>query len=139
MNRRYVLDLRPGNSFVEYMVGQGYDVYLLDWGSPGPEDKELRFDDYVLDYMPARHPQGEDGLRLRRSSASSAGASARSSPPSTPRCAPTTASENLILLTAPLDFTDKEAIGFLRQVRRRRYFDVDRRADGRLRQHAGRD
>ena len=35
MNRPSILDLRPGHSFVEYMVGQGYDVYLLDWGVPG--------------------------------------------------------------------------------------------------------
>ena len=52
MNRPYVLDLRPGNSFVEYMVGKGYDVYLLDWGSPGPEDAGLTFDDYALEYLP---------------------------------------------------------------------------------------
>src|SRR5215471_14876670 len=32
MNKPYILDLRPGNSFIEYMVQQGYDVYLLDWG-----------------------------------------------------------------------------------------------------------
>src|SRR5579859_1450366 len=51
MNRPTILDLRPGNSFVEYMVRQGFDVYLLDWGVPGPEDKNLKFDDYVLDYL----------------------------------------------------------------------------------------
>src|SRR5262252_6707273 len=52
MNRPYILDLRPGHSFVEFMVSQGYDLYLLDWGIPGPEDQNLKFDDYVLDYMP---------------------------------------------------------------------------------------
>src|SRR5438270_13101486 len=52
MNKLYILDLRPGNSFIEYMVKQGYDVYLLDWGAPGPEDKDLKFDEYVLDYLP---------------------------------------------------------------------------------------
>ena len=41
MNRPHVLDLRPGHSFVEYMRDRGYDIYLLDWGIPGPEDKEL--------------------------------------------------------------------------------------------------
>src|SRR5579864_6324755 len=51
MNRPTILDLRPGHSFIEYMVGRGYDVYLLDWGVPGLEDKDLKFDDYVLDYM----------------------------------------------------------------------------------------
>jgi polyhydroxyalkanoate synthase len=38
MNRPHVLDLRPGHSFVQYMIGRGYDVYLLDWGAPGLED-----------------------------------------------------------------------------------------------------
>src|SRR5512135_2645744 len=52
MNRPSILDLRKGNSFVEYMVNHGYDVYLIDWGAPGPEDKNLQFDDYVLDYLP---------------------------------------------------------------------------------------
>src|ERR1039457_4126907 len=40
MNRPTILDLRPGHSFVEYMVGRGYDVFLLDWGVPGAEDKD---------------------------------------------------------------------------------------------------
>ena len=48
MNRPSILDLRPGHSFVEYMVGHGYDVYLLDWGVPGLEDKDLKFDDIRL-------------------------------------------------------------------------------------------
>src|SRR5450432_3556964 len=43
MNRPYILDLRPGHSFVEFMLQQGYDIYLLDWGTPGPEDKDLNF------------------------------------------------------------------------------------------------
>jgi poly[(R)-3-hydroxyalkanoate] polymerase subunit PhaC len=51
MNKPYILDLRPGHSFIEYMVKQGFDIYLLDWGAPGPEDKGLKFDDYVLDYL----------------------------------------------------------------------------------------
>ena len=51
MNRPYILDLRPGHSFVEFMVSQGYDVYLLDWGAPGFEDRHMKFDDYTLEYM----------------------------------------------------------------------------------------
>ncbi len=50
--RPYILDLVPGNSFVEYLVREGFDVYLLDWGVPGNEDKHLSFENYVLDYMP---------------------------------------------------------------------------------------
>ena len=50
--RPYILDLVPGNSFVEYLLGEGFDVYLLDWGNAGPEDKHLSFEDWILDYMP---------------------------------------------------------------------------------------
>jgi polyhydroxyalkanoate synthase len=48
----YILDLVPGNSCVEHLLAEGYDVYLLDWGIPGPEDKSLSFENYVLDYLP---------------------------------------------------------------------------------------
>jgi polyhydroxyalkanoate synthase len=51
INRSYVLDLLPGNSLVEYLVNQGFDVYLLDWGTPGEEDRRLNFEHYVLDYI----------------------------------------------------------------------------------------
>jgi polyhydroxyalkanoate synthase subunit PhaC len=52
VNRSYILDLMPGNSFVEYLLGEGFDVYMLDWGIPGKEDKDLSFENYILDYMP---------------------------------------------------------------------------------------
>ena len=49
--RPYVLDLVPGNSLVGYLVGEGFDVYLLDWGVPDGQDSDLSFEDYVLDHM----------------------------------------------------------------------------------------
>jgi poly[(R)-3-hydroxyalkanoate] polymerase subunit PhaC len=42
----------PGNSFVEYLLEEGFDVYMLDWGIPDEEDKNLSFESYVLDYLP---------------------------------------------------------------------------------------
>jgi polyhydroxyalkanoate synthase len=50
--RPYILDLIPGNSLVEHLLGEGFDVYLLDWGIPGDEDRDLSFEHYVLDYLP---------------------------------------------------------------------------------------
>ena len=47
----YVLDLVPGNSLVEYLVDEGFDVYMLDFGTPGAEDAGLSLEDFVLDYM----------------------------------------------------------------------------------------
>jgi polyhydroxyalkanoate synthase subunit PhaC len=52
INRPYVLDLLPGNSFIEYLTDQGFDVYLLDWGIPGDEDKDIDFEHLILDYLP---------------------------------------------------------------------------------------
>jgi polyhydroxyalkanoate synthase len=51
INKPFIFDLCPGRSFIEYMVEQGFDMYLLDWGAPGPEDRNTSFDDYVTDYL----------------------------------------------------------------------------------------
>ena len=51
INRPDIFDLRPGNSFVEYLIGEGFDVYLLDWGVPGEEDDDLGLADYVCDQL----------------------------------------------------------------------------------------
>ena len=52
VSKPWILDLTPGQSFIEYMVRQGFDVFMVDWGIPRPEDKRLKFEDYVLDFMP---------------------------------------------------------------------------------------
>ncbi|HWB76399.1 MAG TPA: alpha/beta fold hydrolase [Nannocystaceae bacterium] len=51
INRHYVLDLMPGKSFAEHMVARGHDVYVIDWGTPGPEDRFLSFDDICDGYL----------------------------------------------------------------------------------------
>src|SRR3712207_8190483 len=66
INRPYVLDLLPGNSFIEYLVGEGFDVYLLDWGIPGDEDKDMDFDNYILDYLPRRSEEHTSELQSRQ-------------------------------------------------------------------------
>ncbi len=52
VSKPYILDLAPGQSMVEYLVKQGFDVYMIDWGVPRPEDKHLKLEDYVLDFLP---------------------------------------------------------------------------------------
>ena len=39
----YLLYLLPGNGFVEYLVGEGFSVYLLGWDVPESEDSGLSF------------------------------------------------------------------------------------------------
>lgn len=51
INRPYILDMEAGNSFVEYLLKEGYDVYMVDWGEAGPEDSKNGFPEYILDYL----------------------------------------------------------------------------------------
>ncbi len=52
-NRSYVLDIAPGNSLIEFLVKRGYDVFVIDWAPPRPEEKSLRLEDYTLDFIPS--------------------------------------------------------------------------------------
>ena len=62
-NRGYILDMVPGQSFIEFLLKRGYDVYMLDWNAPKPEEKSLRMEDYVLDFIPdcVRRVQQDSG------------------------------------------------------------------------------
>jgi polyhydroxyalkanoate synthase len=51
INRPEIFDLRPGHSFVEFLLGEGFDVFLVDWGVPGEEDADLGIADYVCDEL----------------------------------------------------------------------------------------
>jgi poly[(R)-3-hydroxyalkanoate] polymerase subunit PhaC len=51
INRPDIFDLRPGASLVEYLLGEGFDVFLVDWGVPGEEDADTGIDDYVCDEL----------------------------------------------------------------------------------------
>lgn len=51
INRHYVLDLLPGRSFVEFLVERGHDVFVIDWGTPGDEDRFLTFDTFCDRYI----------------------------------------------------------------------------------------
>jgi len=51
INRHYVLDLMPGKSLVEYLLAAGHDVFIIDWGTPGDEDRYLDFDEIVDRYL----------------------------------------------------------------------------------------
>ena len=107
INRPYILDLMPGNSLVEYLVGQGFAVYLLDWGIPGDEDQHLSFDDYVLDYLPAavrkvlRHAGATDFTLFGYCMGGTMSAMYAALFPDLPL-------RNLVLLTTPIDFAPEK-------------------------------
>ena len=133
-NRGYILDMVPGQSFIEFLLNRGYDVYMLDWTAPKPEEKSLRMEDYVLDFIPdcIRRVQQDSGetdvtvigycfggvLSLLYGS-----------------IFPDGPMKNLICFTTPIDFREMKLFANFSD---RRYFDVDRSGRQR-RQYAARD
>ncbi len=52
VNQPYILDLVPGQSMVEFLLKQGFDVYMIEWGRPRKEHQHLTLEDHVLDRLP---------------------------------------------------------------------------------------
>ncbi len=48
INKFYVLDLRPKNSFIRWAVGQGHTVFVISWVNPDRRLAHKRFEDYML-------------------------------------------------------------------------------------------
>src|SRR5579864_2093656 len=49
INKYYIIDLRPENSFVRWLVARGYTVFLVSWVNPGADMADKGFEDYMRD------------------------------------------------------------------------------------------
>ena len=47
INKFYIMDLKPENSMIRWLTGQGFSVFLTSWVNPGPELKDHTFEDYM--------------------------------------------------------------------------------------------
>jgi polyhydroxyalkanoate synthase subunit PhaC len=47
INKFYVLDLRPGNSFIRWAVSQGHTVFIISWVNPDQSLSGKNFEDYM--------------------------------------------------------------------------------------------
>ncbi|HWD60355.1 MAG TPA: class I poly(R)-hydroxyalkanoic acid synthase, partial [Stellaceae bacterium] len=47
INKFYILDLRPENSFIRWAVGQGHTVFVISWVNPDQRLSEKSFEDYM--------------------------------------------------------------------------------------------
>lgn len=52
INKYYILDLTPGKSFVEFLTGQGFPVYMIDWGTPDASDSTISMTHHINHYLP---------------------------------------------------------------------------------------
>jgi polyhydroxyalkanoate synthase len=125
ISRPYIFDLLPGGSFVEHMVREGFDFYLLDWGVFGPEDNDLGIEHCVTRILP----------RMARKVLATSGASDLSvlgycmgAPLSAAFVAshPEVPVRNFVNMAGPIDFTKVGLFGLWLD---KKYFDVDRFVD----------
>ena len=49
INKFYILDLRPENSFIKWLVGRGYTVFVVSWVNPDKRLAQKTFEDYMRD------------------------------------------------------------------------------------------
>jgi polyhydroxyalkanoate synthase len=49
INKFYILDLRPKNSFIRWAVDQGHTVFVVSWVNPDAKLAEKGFEDYMLE------------------------------------------------------------------------------------------
>jgi len=65
----FAFDIFPERSLARYFLALGFDVYLVDFGTPDKSHAHLSFEDYILDWMPAsmeaiRKESGQKKLSL---------------------------------------------------------------------------
>jgi polyhydroxyalkanoate synthase len=124
ISRPYVFDLYPGSSFIEHMVQQGFDFYLLDWGVFGDEDNGLTVDECVTRILPVmvrkllRSSQAQEVTVLGYCMGGPLGACYTALYPD--------AVKNLINMAGPIDFSRS---GLFTTWLDKRYFDVDKLVD----------
>ncbi len=47
INKFYILDLKPENSFIKWATEQGYTVFVISWVNPDERLAQFTFDDYM--------------------------------------------------------------------------------------------
>lgn len=122
INKPYILDLQPNKSVIRKLLSCGFDVYMIDWGTPTDVDRYLDLDDYVnwyiddvVDFIRRKH--GLDSITVFG------------------YCMGGTLSvmytgihpekvKNFVLMAAPLDFGADQ--GPLKKWSRPEYFDADK-------------
>ncbi len=125
VSKPWILDLTFGQSFIQYMLQQGFDVFMVDWGIPRPEDKGLKLEDYVLDFMPTcfEEVQKATGEKEYSILGYCMGGQLSLMYAGTNLDAPVA---NLVCAATPVDM---EGMGLFRHFTNPKWFDVDRLVD----------
>jgi len=112
ISKSYILDLLPNATMIGFLLGEGFDVFMLDWGRPYPADAENTLETYFEGYMPAAvaaacAESGADEVSLIGYCLGGVLALLLAA------ADPEQPIRNLITLTTPCDFTE---LGFMSQM-----------------------
>ena len=66
INKFYILDLRPKNSFVRWAVAQGHTVFMVSWVNPDEQLADEGFEDYMKRGRARRARRDRSGDRRAR-------------------------------------------------------------------------
>jgi polyhydroxyalkanoate synthase len=124
-NKAYILDLAPGQSLIEFLLARGYDIYLMDWNAPGDDERDLKIEDYVLDFIPdclrrVQQDSGEDEVTLVGYCAGGMLSAIHVA------LIPDGPVKNLVCFTTPVDFSK---MNLFRSMSDAKVFDVDKLVD----------
>lgn len=124
-NRAYVLDLAPGNSFVEFLLKAGYDVFVMDWDAPRPEESALRLEDYSQTFISecveqVQQVTGEEEFTLMGYCMGGVLSVIHTATNMSPSIA------NLVCFTTPVNWHE---MGLFAHWSNKKHFDVDRLVD----------
>jgi polyhydroxyalkanoate synthase len=120
INRLYILDLYPGRSFIQHLLREGLQVYAVDWGIAGPEDRGITLDYYIegyLDRMVKKVMEHSQSPQISLFGYCLGGTLAAIYAALHPERI-----KNLVLLTTPIDFAEG---GFLKEMVEKDRFPVD--------------
>jgi polyhydroxyalkanoate synthase len=94
---------------VEFLLGEGYDVFILDWGVWGPEDRNATITDLVVRYLPRaiRHASEAADEKVTLLGYCIGGVLATCFA----ALHPDAPIRNLVLFTTPIDFADAGQFG----------------------------
>ena len=124
INRYIMLDLEPGRSFVQNLLKEGLEVYLIDWGYPTGADRYLNLDDYINYYTDRAVEWIRSETKVKKINLMGVcmgGTFTVIYAALHPRKV-----KNLITLATPTDFDIDDAVLFLWA----KQFDVDKMTDG---------
>jgi polyhydroxyalkanoate synthase len=122
INKPYILDLQPDRSVIRTLLAEGFDVYMIDWGTPTEGDKYITLDDYINWYINdavdfIREEHGLDSISvLGYCMGGTLSVMFTAIHPEKVR--------NFILMAAPLDFEADQ--GLLKTWSQKEYFDPDK-------------